>query len=215
MREAIVCAFNEEATVAQVVGVLLRSGVIGRVLVVDDGSSDRTAEVARAAGSDVLRMPKNGGKGQAMIAGVNATKSDPVAFFDADLLTLTEDHVRRLSALADLGYDMVCGLRDYGLFGNPFHAVAPLITGERFVSRAILAAIPRDCWDGYATETGMNHAATRIGARTACTILPGLTFRKKADKRGFLEGLAGEARMFARIGEVQSSLDCHGSCKVR
>ncbi|MEF3405230.1 glycosyltransferase family 2 protein [Agromyces sp. CCNWLW203] len=62
-------AFNEEASVGRTVGEVLRELPGVHVLVVDDGSSDSTAEVATAAGARVLRLPFNLGVGGAMRAG--------------------------------------------------------------------------------------------------------------------------------------------------
>lgn len=65
---ALVPGFEVEATVAAVVdGALLH---VEHVLVVDDGSRDRTADVARAAGAEVIRHPENRGKGAALRTGL-------------------------------------------------------------------------------------------------------------------------------------------------
>ncbi|HIE10799.1 MAG TPA: glycosyltransferase family 2 protein [Kiritimatiellae bacterium] len=70
----IVPAFNEERTVGQVVrgvrDVLTAAGLEGRVVVVDDGSTDRTAEVARRAGAQVISLGANHGVGQAFRVGL-------------------------------------------------------------------------------------------------------------------------------------------------
>jgi glycosyltransferase involved in cell wall biosynthesis len=66
---AVVPAYNEEATVAEVVRDLAARASYARVLVVDDGSTDRTAEAAAEAGAEVLRMPFNLGIGGAVQAG--------------------------------------------------------------------------------------------------------------------------------------------------
>jgi glycosyltransferase involved in cell wall biosynthesis len=82
---ALVPAFQAEATVGDVVRGLLRSAP--RVVVVDDGSTDRTAEEARRAGAEVLRLEANGGKGAALRAGLErilAGEETHVAFVDAD-----------------------------------------------------------------------------------------------------------------------------------
>jgi glycosyltransferase involved in cell wall biosynthesis len=66
---AIVPAYNEEASVASVVADLRDHAADFDVLVVDDGSTDRTAQRARAAGAHVLRMPFNLGIGGTVQAG--------------------------------------------------------------------------------------------------------------------------------------------------
>jgi len=68
-RLAIVPAYNEEASIAGVVGELLAYDPVLRVVVVDDGSTDRTADVARAAGAKVISLPFNLGIGGAVQTG--------------------------------------------------------------------------------------------------------------------------------------------------
>jgi glycosyltransferase involved in cell wall biosynthesis len=63
---AIIPALNASATIGAVVEEALRH--VGRVLVVDDGSTDDTADRARRAGAEVIRHPKNRGKGAALVS---------------------------------------------------------------------------------------------------------------------------------------------------
>src|SRR4051812_44790187 len=82
-------ARNEAATVGAIVaaiGALCDQwGLVDEVLVVDDASTDRTAEVAAAAGAAVVLGPGEG-KGAALRAGLHASKGDLVVFCDADIL---------------------------------------------------------------------------------------------------------------------------------
>ena len=89
----VVPAFNEEARVAAVVSGLRRE--FGRVVVVDDGSPDHTAELARAAGAHVVRHPSNLGQGAALQTGFAYALTDPdmhhVITFDSDGQHRVED----------------------------------------------------------------------------------------------------------------------------
>lgn len=83
-------ARNEAATVAGVVAPVVAAGVgaeplVDEVIVVDDGSSDATGEVARALGARVVRREGPPGKGAAMAAAARAAAGDIVVFLDADV----------------------------------------------------------------------------------------------------------------------------------
>lgn len=67
---AILPAFNEEVSIGSMV--LLARQHADRVIVVDDGSHDRTAEVAELAGAEVIRHPENRGKGAALKTGFSS-----------------------------------------------------------------------------------------------------------------------------------------------
>jgi glycosyltransferase involved in cell wall biosynthesis len=84
----IVPAYNEEGSLGPQVeglrGVLARSVPEYEILVVDDGSTDRTADVAAAAGVRVLRHVENRGYGASLKTGIRAARFDTVAIIDAD-----------------------------------------------------------------------------------------------------------------------------------
>ncbi|MCB1262521.1 MAG: glycosyltransferase, partial [Acidimicrobiales bacterium] len=81
------------------------------IIVVDDGSHDGTAELAEAAGADlVLRQPVNRGKGAAVRAGMLSAHGRTVAFTDADL-SYSPDQLLDLLAEVEAGWDVVVGSR--------------------------------------------------------------------------------------------------------
>ena len=78
-------AYNEALVIGSIV--LQAKRHADRVIVVDDGSLDRTAETARLAGADVIRLPENGGKAKAMMAGFARARElgyDAVVMLDGD-----------------------------------------------------------------------------------------------------------------------------------
>ena len=92
----IIPAFNEEKSVAKVVLAAKKCGFVGEVIVVDDGSSDRTASVAEKAGAIVLRKKRNGGKGAAIKLGVENSAGKILVFLDADLENISAKKIEKM-----------------------------------------------------------------------------------------------------------------------
>lgn len=109
----VIPAFNEEGGVEkgiqEVVAVLEALPGEHEVIVVDDGSTDRTAEIARGTGVRVLSQPENRGYGAALKVGIAAAENDTIVITDADG-TYPADQIPAMLAFAD-DYDMVVGSR--------------------------------------------------------------------------------------------------------
>jgi glycosyltransferase involved in cell wall biosynthesis len=111
---ALIPAFNEAAGIARVVEGILPA--VQHVIVVDDGSTDGTAERATSAGAEVVRHNLNGGKGYAIrsgIARVLAGDFTHVVLLDGDMQHLPEEAARLLNAAAESGADVVLGERRF------------------------------------------------------------------------------------------------------
>lgn len=92
----VIPAYNEEATVAQVVKVARSLDYVDEVIVVDDGSSDRTVEEAEGAGATVISHITNEGKGSAIKTGFKNSHGDIVAFIDADISNFTSGKIDKI-----------------------------------------------------------------------------------------------------------------------
>lgn len=132
----VVPACDEEEGIAPVVASLLAQGPFREVLVVDDGSQDRTAERAAAAGARVIRHPYNKGNGAAVKTGIREARGEVVLLLDADGQHPPEDARRLLARMGE--YDMVIGARAAAdqpalrAAGNlVFEALASWLTGRR------------------------------------------------------------------------------------
>lgn len=185
----VIPAYEERNTVANVVRVAAEAA-IGPVVVVDDGSRDGTADAARAAGAEVLRLETNVGKGGAVAAAANARAEDVVVLLDADLTGLTADHVRALATPVRTGaVDMTRGVFDGGRWMTTVaQHMAPLLNGQRAIRRELLQAVPGLDESRYGVEVAITEHARRQRWRTRDVSLRGVSQVMKEEKRGWWRG---------------------------
>lgn len=205
---ALVPAYDEENTVGRVVRTLKASSGIDEVIVVDDGSSDRTAEESEAAGADrVIRLTKNVGKGGAVKAGAEVSGADILFLCDADFLGLTPAHVERILKPVIGGKMAMCtGLRDRGPILTRVIAHLPLLSGERALRREVLDGIPKRFLRGFRIEIALNWycRVNRLSYGSVPTM--GVNQVRKIGKVGLIQGLFGYAVMIWQIAEAMISV---------
>lgn len=202
---AIVPAHNEEATIADVVRPLLASPFLDEVLVISDGSTDATASRAREAGAMVHDMPRQGGKGEAMLHALLHTTAPVVAFFDADLRGLTPEHVAQLARPVLDGKRMMnVALRDRGRFLTALTSRLPLIAGERVMLRRVIENVPAQYLKGFMVEAALNYYCRAHDLPYGAVKLAGLSMRRKYEKVGYARSVLQYARMFAQVAKAMA-----------
>lgn len=189
-------AYDEEhriaASIAQVLAFLEAQPYEAELIVVSDGSRDRTADVARAAGRGlvkVLELPSNRGKGFAVRQGVLAARGQHVLFSDADLSTPIET-VADCFARHAAGWDVVFGSRSLATsdvrvrqvwwresMGRVFNRIARGVAQvdmvdtqcgfKSFRRAAARAVFSRARIDRYAFDVELLWIARRLGLRVA------------------------------------------------
>ncbi|MGI9029545.1 MAG: glycosyltransferase family 2 protein [Ilumatobacteraceae bacterium] len=156
---AIVPAFNEAASIARTLDELAVVVPQADILVVDDGSTDRTAELARRHGATVLRLPFNLGVGGALRTGFRWAVQEGYqrAFqFDADGQHEPSE-VASLLAPLDHGADMVVGSRFHtGEVGYTVGRVRlGAMTSLRFTLRLLIRQRFTDTSSGFRAFNGL------------------------------------------------------------
>jgi len=132
----VIPAYNEE----RFIGALLEKikavdlaplGFTMELIVVDDCSQDRTAAIVEAVpGVRLIRQPKNGGKGRAVRAGIEAAHGDLLIIQDADLEYDPQDYIPMLRALLDGRADIVYGSRYLGRGRHDNQSLAAYLGGR-------------------------------------------------------------------------------------
>ena len=188
---AVVPARDEQATIVGVVRPLLEHPQIDEVIVVDDGSTDQTAALARAAGARVVTLPANAGKAEAMSRGVAAARNELIFFCDADLTGLTAETVTRIVTPVLLQqYAMYVGIRGRRTYwANRLLHFTPILGGERALTRALWDQVPTAYKKNFQIEIALNFFAKMNGHRMGFTVVHGLGQVIKEKKRGLLPGL--------------------------
>jgi len=150
----VIPAYNEAASIGDLVAVLVSSAPWHEVIVVDDGSRDETTVRAREAGAAVVRHPYNKGNGAAVKSGIRRATGEYILIIDADGQHPPEDALRIVGALGD--YDLVIGARSGETQATPARR-----TGNAALNRLASYLTGRDIPD---LTSGFR------GARRACLL---------------------------------------------
>jgi glycosyltransferase involved in cell wall biosynthesis len=205
----IVPAWNEERDIQCVLDTIGPIEWLTQVVVVDDGSSDATPRVAQDCaenypGMSVMQLPQNQGKGSAMLAGLRSLPAevDTVVFLDADLIGLTEDHLKVLiEPVKNRVCDMSVAIFKKGYWRTDIsQKFAPNLNGQRCLALrdAEEALIPL-AESGYGVEIGLTLYARRKNWRIQYVDWPGMTHDMKEHKLGRREGYRIRAMMYRQI----------------
>jgi glycosyltransferase involved in cell wall biosynthesis len=185
----IICTYNEERTISDVLIPCCKLNPDCEIIVVDDGSTDKTEnilnELSKGYSFRYERLRKNMGKSWAMAHGVEISENDIILFFDADVSNIMKEHFDELlKPIIDNTADMVLGqpsetLIDYRI--NPFKA----LTGERALLKKDLIPILNEIRDiRFGVETFLNLYYQAQGKRINYVLLKGLIHPSTYEKSG-------------------------------
>gem|GEM_PF-403021 len=198
---AVIPAFNEEKTLGDVIAVVRDVPAVDRIFVISDGSTDRTAAIARERGATCIELVENVGKGGALKAGIDQADADVYLFLDADLIGLTATHVRALLQPVLQGHaQMSLGILEKGRVATDLaHAVAPYLSGQRAVTRQVLQGLSGMETSRYGIEVAINRHLKKHRVEVCTVSMENLTHRTKEEKLGLLRGFVARLKMYWEI----------------
>jgi glycosyltransferase involved in cell wall biosynthesis len=159
----VIPAYNEGAVIARVLADVCRAGY--RAVVVDDGSRDGTADIARAAGATVVEHPLNLGQGAALQTGIDcalAQAAEVIVTFDADGQHRVSDIARLTAALVDERADFALGSRFLGHAPNLPMARRLMLQAATLFTRLTTGLAITDTHNGLRAMTRRGAAAIRL-----------------------------------------------------
>jgi len=198
---ALVPAYNEGPRLAAVLKIIMTSPRVDETIVIDDGSTDETAEVAADFPVKILRWEKNRGKGAALQAGMEEAKdADYYLFLDADLLRLNHKHIAQL--LDPLAEEQPAAMT-VGIFRqgnkasvNMAQHYFSILNGQRALRREFVEILPDLRWSRFGVEILLSKYAQLAGQIVRHPELLGISHVTKEEKLGFLRGFCYRLQMF-------------------
>jgi glycosyltransferase involved in cell wall biosynthesis len=198
----VIPVFNEAARLPAVLAAVANHPMIAEVIVVDDGSTDDSAEVAKdTPGVTLIRQQVNGGKTKALAAGIAHAQTKLLLFLDGDLLGLTPEDISRLIAPIARG-DAEISISLRGNSPWPWRLIGlDYISGERVLHRDLLPdnlqslhALPN-----FGFEVYLNRRLVACRARIAVIRWPDVKSPLKNRKYGLFAGILADLRMMGDI----------------
>ncbi len=197
----ITAAYNEASRVGAVLQAVIGHPLVDEVIVIDDGSTDGTAEVLRSiSGIKPIILEKNGGKSNAVMRGLQEARNDLVMLIDADLVNLQPHNITALIEPVSSGaVDMTVSMRSnslpfYRWFGNDF------VSGERVFSKRLIpdiSALGR--LKGFELEVFLNKLVVAGRRHIRVVYWENVICLLKSKKMGFWGGWLADAKMVREI----------------
>lgn len=198
----VIPAYNEEKNISGILSALKRFQETYEVLVVNDGSVDKTSDIVISHGFKVLELKQNMGKSYAMWMGLLNTKAPVILFLDADLIDIKPEYIKNLiEPVIEDRVDMTLGIFASGRgITDLAQKLAPFLTGQRASKRWILESLPQEYWtSGFGIEVALTRFAKDNNLRLLNVYLHKATHAMKEEKLGFLRGVFARLRMYSDI----------------
>lgn len=189
---AVICVYNEEKTIKNVIRSVYESLIINEIIVINDGSTDNTKKIIEQISLEIkitaIHFDKNKGKGYAMAVGVENATNEIIAFIDADQTKIIPGYIDLMtSLLVQNGNDMVLGYTTTSFLNLNINPLK-ILTGERTLyKKNIIPILDKMKKSRFGVETLLYLHYASMDKKIKYTKLVGLKHKDKYKKTSFAE----------------------------
>lgn len=187
---AIICVFNEEKTIKDVVLSIAKDSIVNEIIVVNDGSTDNSKniieELKERSKLKTIHFHENKGKGYAMAVGVENATNEIIAFIDADQTKIISGYIKQMTnPLINNESDMVLGYSTVNILSQDVNPLR-ILTGERALyKKDMIPIIDKMKESRFGVETLLYFYFLSLGKTIKFTRLVGLAHKDKYKKMSF------------------------------
>lgn len=198
---AIIPAYNEEERIEKVIQPLLATKLVDEIIIIDDGSEDKTSDVVKKYNVRLISHAKNQGKAEAVRSGLMESKGEIILLLDADLIGLSTSHIEAL--LEPLLYDnidMTLGIFQEGrVITDLAQKISPNLSGQRAIRRAVADKLIGIEATGYGIELALTNLAKNENLSIRRVVMKNATHVMKEEKLGLAKGALWRLKMYKDI----------------
>jgi len=206
----IICAYNEEPRIDTVLKAVSGHPAITEIIVVNDGSTDGTAQKATSyEGVRVISHPRNIGKTAAIITGIEAAQYELLMFLDADLINIDSNDITLLARpVLDGKSDISISLKQNSLSIMKFVGL-DFCSGERVFSKTLFANKLQEMrtLSRFGAEVFLNRIVIKDHLRISVVRWNKVSHARKSEKIGIMKGTLGEIKMILDMLKVISFVE--------
>ncbi len=198
----IIPVYNEELRIGNVLRVVSSLEWLDEIITIDDGSSDGTVAEIERFPVRLIKFFDNRGKGAALQRGLESLKADIVLFLDADLVGLSESHLRQLITplLNNKDLAMTVGRFAGGRWSTDLsQRIAPILNGQRALRAQFAGELPDLSSHRYGVEIFISTFAKKNNYKSEEIVLRGLSQVLKEEKEGVIKGTVYRYKMYGDL----------------